>query len=358
MEIFNLEMMSPEVLDGIFKNLTNPDDILNLANSSTYLNIVLKKSIVKIEKLDKINSDTGLLYLDIDWLNTYQRLNEVSDNIIFNIEINNLKNFKIPNKLKKFNIRILINNNYDIKSYNENTVVKYILQQIIYKDDIYDYTVRIIHNFENDSNLDHAIILDRSKFAIINNFSSPNNLFGTDIKLNIDYSKLFNTTLEIKLLDLTLPLDIKYYEDNENEIMFEYIQPSIIDIGSIIYPNKLFNKYMNDIIPHIEKNLVKIGEEMGIEYEFEFIKAVNGYYNTGYIHKAYILTITDLYMNNNIDLNNDNLSGETIKILQYVSSERWSQVRVKLHQTFTYPDKNINVAHFYIDKQYFDIIYM
>lgn len=343
---YNLENMPIEMVDKILSGLTNPYDILNMSVSSNYVKSILTNSI------DTLKSEDELLYLDIGWLDSYPKLKDVSDNIIFHIETTNLMNFIIPTNLMKFNIRILVKSDYDLSSYDENTFIKYIYQQLT--NDITEYTVRIIINFESDSSLDHAVILDRLKFIYLNNFTAPNNLFNSiGINIDIDYKKLFNDVFGIKLLNLTIPVDIEYYEDPEHkdEILIEYVQPSKISIQKLVYPNKQFKLFMNEIEPRIRANIKMFSDEQ----ELDLINTFKYYNKIGYINIDMMKKVAESYIDIDGFSNYEDLSETSKSIFQNTKNKL--RLYMNLYKTFIYPDNNIKISHFYIDGLYFDTLY-
>lgn len=349
MDINTLESLPPEILINILKNITNPDEILRVSNTSIYLRNVLRYSIEKLE------TNEDLLYLDVGWLTQYPRLREVSDDIIFTIDVTQMKEFTIPKSLIKFNVRIYVPIRSDIQYYTDTTVIKYILN-LLDRSRIYEYTIRFIHQFDFAPKYNKTLILDRSKIAKITNYSKTNVLFPRGTDPTMDYIRLFND-LNIKLININDPNDMNYYQQNKNnELMF--IELPDMNMKNIKYPISTFKNFVNDIVPTLNANITKIS---GPDYS----NTMTYFRETGYIDSRHIEWMIDKYVDFNNLYTRDNTGREIVQfddiILRYFSHidiRRRSKQLFNFYtvKTFEYDDKNIIPAHFYIEKLYLKLI--
>ena len=160
-----MENYPPELQTIIYESLTDPDEILKLGYSNRKIHEILRKAIKKLRAPDE------LLYLDVGWLTHFHNLEDVDDNIIFSINAAVQQTYIIPRNLKRFNIRILMDSSMDI---TDNTITYDIAHNILERitGNIYDYTVRIIINYESDPNHDSCLVIDLGNLVHLNSFNT------------------------------------------------------------------------------------------------------------------------------------------------------------------------------------------
>ena len=338
----NIKNIPLELLFKIYENLSDPVDIFRLSRSSIYEREVLKKSI------KKLNTKDELLYLDIGWLTQYHRLEDVSDEIIFNIDASNLIDLSIPRKLKRFNIRIFIDNTLDIHdpriSYN---IIKDIFEKIIEVGNIYEYTVRIIINYEAAPLYDTAIIIDLGNFAHLINFNNSQKLtYITPVIPN--YTHLFES-LDIKLIvnSTNIPIDTMYF----NHIIFNNKLKLRLDF--IFYPNRNFSNFFDEVFPII------VDADDNIQYTEYWETVKINYKSTGFMSFKIIKSIIKTYstikkLNVILDINNGmKIVDHDILLDKYLGIVDMYSLFIRssfnyLKDKFKYPDNNISPAHYYI----------
>ena len=332
-----MENRPPEVLSKIYENLSDPVDILSLSISNAYIREVLKKSI------RKLNTKDELLYLDIGWLTQYPRLEDVSDEIIFNINASKFINFSIPPKLKRFNIRIFLDNTIDTENYNIiYNIIKSIFEKIIEVGNIYEYTVRIILNYEAGPSNDEASIIDLGNFAKLSNFNRSNKLTYINTP-NINYKYMFlSLGTQLIVNPTNIPENTAYFK----EIVFNYSLK--LSLNDIFYPNQNFSNFFDEIYPIL---IFKEDEPRYINY-WESVKIL--YKSTGFtsfttikhmINKYRFIVHLDVQKSgviNHDDLLNKYLGPADI----YSTFIRKSLNYVK--DKFKGPNTNISPAHYYI----------
>lgn len=360
MDINTLESLPPETLVNILKNtinMENPDEILRVSNISTYLRNVLRSSIEKLE------TNEDLLYLDIGWLTQYPRLKEVSDNIIFTIDVSNLKEIQIPRYLIKFNVRIHVPLNFNIDAYNEDTFFRYLLESLKHTR-LDNYTVRFIHQFDIEPKYNFTLIIDRGKIAKLTNYTKRNVLFPAANVPTLDYRRLFEEEMNIKLIDTNDSNDMIYYNSaKDDEMMF--LEYHDLDLGKVLYPIQLFKNYFNDITISINQNI----NELDNEDIFMIVQSIQYYNETGYIEKGMIKWMTDFYLEiHNLFIRviaGGNVRGHLEVQLNDILRQYFTENNMRMNRMrfstdverfFIYRDKNINPAHFYLEESYFKLI--
>nr|QBK90295.1 MAG: hypothetical protein LCPAC102_02080 [Pithovirus LCPAC102] len=346
----NILNLPVDVQREFLSKITEPSDIISLSKTSGYIRELLRSSVKVLDTLDDI------LYIHIDWMNYYPELKLVNDNIIFNINLSdytpdekNMLHIDIPTHLRKFNIRIYVDDVINYPSYDIQFIIKSILSKMIKVNELEgiiglnDYTVRFIINFENGTK-DIALIIDDGSYGILEDFTTPNRLFKYNI--NIDWITIFEN-IKIKIINKNDQDDMNYILNNPHISFLYKYTINYKYLNHIIYPIAIFNDFLTDIY-----------NETGINY-FTLFPTYDKY---GYISKKMILLIIEKYINYKGLLNNDNYISNTELIKKYfnIKSNKFKLTKyVKRHiiNRFNNNDKNKIISHIYLIDIY-NMIYL
>ena len=331
-----------ELFYHIYDKLSDPEDIIRVSLTSIYTSQLLRYVIRKLQTKDE------LMYLDIGWLSQYPKLEEVGDEIIFNINSGDVSDFSIPPKLKRFNIRILLDNTANIKNdritYN---IIKNIFEKIIEVGNIYEYTVRIIVNFEVAPLYDYAIVIDLGNYSHLVDFNRTNKLtYVTPVKP--DFSVMFMSLgIELILNPTNVPKNIKYFNYRE------YNNSTLLKLNDIFYPNRNFSDFFDEVKPII------LGAENNIEHEVYWKLVEQNYRSTGFMSFKIIKAMIQTYTNiNELVFSTSKFNGISIIahdefLTKYLGSDERLTIHMRsslnyVKDAFKYPDNNISPAHYYI----------
>jgi len=328
-----MENYPPEVLARILQNLTNPNDIYRVAATNKYIQLVAKNNVLNLRSEE-------FMYLDTNWLNDYQRLENVNDNIIFRASSPNII---LPPRLRKFNIQVIYNSDFTPKDVFLNIINQ--IEQLNLK----EYTIRFIVNYPNSPNYDYAIVIDFENFVYLKNFNKTRKLYFDEhieekyIYINIlrDFGIHVETEIRAEIVENNLP----YLKLVENTIFLEHL----------FYANHNFYNFINEIVP-ILKDL-----ESNIEYKNKLDFILNTYNATGFITDYVIKDIIYKYTylkglqsygiyyfgNNQIDIYHDELLNKYLGKADNYSVFIRRSLKYAI-ESFKHEEGNQSPAHYYV----------
>jgi len=330
-----MENYPPEVLAAILQNLTNPNDIYRLSATNKYIRLVSQNNVLNL-------TSDEFMYIDSNWLNDYQRLENVNDNIIFRASSPNII---LPPRLRKFNIQVIVNSNF-----SPHNVFLNIIDQIL-KTNLKEYTIRFIVNHPNSPNNDYAVVIDFGSFVYLKNFNKTRKLdFYKDPWMEQGYLYI-NILRNFKIaVETEIPAEIV-----KNNLPYLKLVNNTIYLEHVFYANINFYNFINEIVP-ILKDL-----ESNIEYKNKLDFILNTYNATGfitdYVIKDIIYKYTSLkelqsygvfyYGYNQIDLHHDDLLNKYLgKTDNY--SEYLKRTLNYAIEAFKPKDGNQSPAHYYV----------
>ena len=261
-----IENLPIELAVNIIEQISSPDILSNFDTTSYYLRTLTKKYVKKL-------STDYITYLGIEWLNNFQALENINDNIIFNINIDDEPtNINIPPKLTKFNLLLSSNRSiYDKYLIDDlKKIIANILLQVI--DDLNIMTIRIYIQGKKLFNSFELLIQENTIRILIPNFKKER-FTNTETPYNLISSIQTNTGIFIgnyipnnnnnnnnnnrylKVLD-TFYMDNLLYIDDPKLILSSCKLPDSKELD-IFMETCIINKYyLEDIIHQYNCNFL------------------------------------------------------------------------------------------------------
>lgn len=285
-----IENLPIELAVNIIEQISSPSILANFDNTSYYLRTLTKKYVKKL-------STDNITYLGIEWLNNFQALENVNDNIIFNINIDDEpRDINIPSKLTKFNLLLSSNRSiYDKYLIDDlKKIIANILSQVI--DDLNIMTIRIYIQGKKLFNSFVLLIQENTIRILIPNFKkerftnteTPYNLISS-IQTNTgifigNYILNNNNNRYLKVLE-TFYMDNLLYIDDPKLILSSCKLPDSKELDIFMETGIINKYYLEDIIHQYNCNFLLDNKKI---LDSVLIKNNNYLYIASHLDNKYI----------------------------------------------------------------------